>query len=82
MNGRLLKSARYVLLVALITGTGYFAFGFLAQRTHTVQNAYTDSSALISPDVNKVPPDTGGSAGLAGPLVAPVTGSEKALAGS
>ncbi|HST05638.1 MAG TPA: VWA domain-containing protein [Chloroflexia bacterium] len=81
MNGRLLKSARYVLLVALITGTGYFAFGFLAQRTHTVQNAYTDSSALISPDVNKVPPDTGGSAGLANPLVAPVTGSEKAPGG-
>ena len=35
MNRRLWKMARYVLLVALLTGTGVFAFGFLPQNKST-----------------------------------------------
>ncbi|MEP6774046.1 MAG: vWA domain-containing protein [Chloroflexota bacterium] len=45
MNRRIWKMARYVLLVALLTGTGVFAFGFLPQNKSTA--LVTDTSPGI-----------------------------------
>lgn len=80
MNRRLSKLARYVLLVALLIGTGFFAFGFLAQNRSTSLLGLTDSGASYEFDVNRLPSGASGSFAPSDSLVAPATGSEKSFA--
>lgn len=83
MNRRLWKLARYVLLLALFTGTGVFAFGFLPQNKSTL--LVTDSgSGTVASLFNSVDAPASGTTDTTAPAyLAPElgAGSAKNLAG-
>src|SRR5690349_20994273 len=83
MNRRLWKMTRYFLLVALLTGTGVFAFGFLPHNKSTA--LVTDSSSgTVAGLFNSVDASTTATTGTkAPPYLAPEigAGSAKNLAG-
>jgi hypothetical protein len=80
MNRRLWKMARYVLLVALLTGTGVFAFGFLPHNKSTalVTDAGSGNVAGLFNSVDAPASDTKAPAYLAPEIGA---GSAKNFAG-
>src|SRR6476469_9794816 len=83
MNRRLWKMARYVLLVALFTGTGVFAFGFLPQNKSTalVTDAGSGTVAGLFNSVDESP--SGTTEPMAPAYLAPEVGagSAKSFAG-